>query len=213
VYDTWQGDYDRQLLQQCDYQSPARMARLLTTLRVSMRLHWPDLDRPWVDLGAGTGLAGHALRELAIDLPLIAVDLSAAMLSHIDHDPYVACAALDVLDAPALRDLLPGDLPAQGAIAIGVTEHIVDLSRLFAACAALLPGGAPLVFSYCPLSADSPHDSQVFESFVGLHAHSRRHVSRTLAEQGFVVFSEQDGPGYQTAGNPVRHCLVAAQRR
>lgn len=206
LYDAWQGDYDRQLLQQCAYQSPARAAQLLRTLCVSMRFHWPP-DQPWVDLGAGTGLAGRALWDAGLDLPLIAVDLSPAMLTRIDHDPYVACAALDVLDVGALRSL-----PAGGAVALGVTEHIVDLSHLFAACAAMLPTGAPLIFSYCPLSEDRPHDSEVFESFAGLHAHSRDHVSCTLAEQGFVTLSEHDGLGYQTAGLQVTHRLVVARR-
>jgi predicted TPR repeat methyltransferase len=98
-------------------------------------------------------------------------------------------------------------------LALGLTEHIVDLSQLFVACAALLPEGTPLVFSYCPLSETRHDDSEVFESFSGLRAHSRRHVSRTLAEQGFELLSEHDGPGYHTGGNPVRHRLVAAQRR
>jgi predicted TPR repeat methyltransferase len=201
LYESWP-HYDRQLLQQCDYRSPVRLAQLLGELCVSMRFHGP-----WLDLGAGTGLAGRALHEAGVELPLIAVDVSSAMLTRVDHDPYIACATGDVLDATLLRSL-----PAQGALALGLTEHLVDLSPWFAACAEPLPPGALLVFSYCPLDANSPDDSAVFESFTNLHAHTPKHVTRVLTENSFVLLSEHEGPGYITAGHQVTHRLVVAQR-
>ncbi|HEX2881981.1 MAG TPA: hypothetical protein VHO25_20825 [Polyangiaceae bacterium] len=203
LYDEWPEDYDRQLLERCDYRSPARLARVLGDLCVSMRFHGP-----WLDLGAGTGLAGRALHDAGIALSLIAVDLSPAMLARIHHDPYIACAASDVLDAARLRSL-----PAHGALALGLTEHLVDLAPWFAACAALLPHGAPLVFSYCPLHDERTQGSDIFESFTNLHAHTPSHVARALAVNAFLPTSEHDGPGYTTAGQPVPHRLVVAHRQ
>jgi predicted TPR repeat methyltransferase len=203
LYQDWPADYDRQLLQQCEYRSPTRLAQLLSQLRVSMRFHGP-----WLDLGAGTGLAGRALHDAGIDVSLIAVDLSPEMLARIDHDPYIACAACDVLDAARLRSL-----PAHGALALGLTEHLVELSPLFASCAALLPQGTLLVFSYCPLPDERARESAIFESFTNLHAHTPSHVARALAASAFALLSQHDGPGYTSAGQPVPHRLVVAQRR
>ncbi len=203
LYENWDCNYDHQLLIDCAYRSPTRLAELVKVSCVSMRF-----DVPWLDLGAGTGLVGRALADAGLHLPLIAVDLSRAMLSQITAEPYVACAAIDVLDPTQLHAL-----PAAGALALGLTEHVVDLTGLFAACAAALPVGAPLLFSYCPLGEDDAREHSVFESFAGLIAHSRHHVTRTLTRTSFAVVSEHDGPGYTTARQDVAHRIVVAQRR
>lgn len=203
LYESWDGNYDHQLLIDCAYRSPTRLAELVKVSCVSMRF-----GAPWLDLGAGTGLVGQALADAGLHLPLIAVDLSRAMLSQITAAPYVACAAVDVLDRAQLRAL-----PAGGALALGLTEHVVDLTALFAACGAALPVGAPLLFSYCPLSDDTQREYSVFESFAGLIAHSRQHVTHALINTSFAVLSEHDGPGYTTAGCDVAHRIVVAERR
>lgn len=203
LYESWDGNYDQQLLIDCAYRSPTRLAELVKVCCVSMRF-----DAPLLDLGAGTGLVGRALADAGLHLPLIAVDLSRAMLSQITAEPYVACAAVDVLDPTHLRAL-----PAGGALALGLTEHVVDLTALFAACAAALSVGAPLLFSYCPLNDDSAQEHSVFESFAGLIAHSRHHVARALTHTSFAIVSEHDGPGYTTAGQDVAHRIVVAERR
>jgi predicted TPR repeat methyltransferase len=210
LYDDWNNDYDQQLLGQCEYRSPARLAQLLTELAVTMRFDW--MDRPWLDLGAGTGLVGRALFAAGQQIPLIAVDTSRAMLSRIDHEPYVACAELDVLAGPTLAGPALAALGTHGAIALGLTEHVLDLRSLFAACAHALDPGSPLVFSYCPLPDTSDLPWQVFESFSTLVAHQPLHVSSALTANGFTQIAMREGPGYRTAGLDVAHHLVVARR-
>lgn len=203
LYQSCPLDYDRQLLEECHYASPIRAAQLLTKQLVSTRF-----DAPWLDLGAGTGLLGRALIDAGLPLPLIAVDISRSMLARIEREPYVACAVLDALDETALAGL-----PAQGAIALGLSEHVLDLNLLFKACAATLPQAAPLIFSYCPLPEDTASDHEIFESFSGLIAHHSGHVAQALEANHFAWLDQQDGPGYSSGGQNVVHRIVIAARR
>jgi len=201
LYDSWTGSYDRHSLGDCQYQSPDRIAQVLSKLGGALR------NPPWLDLGAGTGLVGKALHNSGLSAQLIAVDSSQTMLSHIDHEPYVACAVCSALDCEGLASLR-----ANGAIAVGLSEHIVDLNPLFAACRHALPSGALLIFSYCPLQDEAEPIAMVFESFAGLIAHNPNHVSRALEAYGFAPLIEHDGPGYVTASVQVMHRIVIARR-
>jgi SAM-dependent methyltransferase len=69
-YAAWAEDYDQDFASEMDYILPERVAE--TFLDVGGK-------GPVLDVGAGTGLAGHALAKLGIH-PIDAMDLSLAML-------------------------------------------------------------------------------------------------------------------------------------
>jgi SAM-dependent methyltransferase len=72
LYDGWAADYDQDLAA-FGYTYPALIAGLVAR-------HVHELDRPILDVGAGTGILGAMLHALGYD-SLIAIDLSDGMLA------------------------------------------------------------------------------------------------------------------------------------
>lgn len=71
LYGDWADSYDHSFAQAMDYQLPTHVARTFAEL---------GGDGPVLDVGAGTGLLGEALRPLC-DLDIDALDLSGEMLA------------------------------------------------------------------------------------------------------------------------------------
>ena len=70
LYAAWAEDYDQEFASEMDYILPGRVAQIF--LDVAGK-------GPVLDVGAGTGLVGHALAKLGLQ-PIDAMDLSRAML-------------------------------------------------------------------------------------------------------------------------------------
>ncbi|MFN3952976.1 MAG: class I SAM-dependent DNA methyltransferase [Pararhodobacter sp.] len=72
LYADWAHSYDDEFAAGMDYQLPAHTAAALRGMTLP--------EGPILDVGAGTGLLGVALRALGVQAPIDAVDLSPAML-------------------------------------------------------------------------------------------------------------------------------------
>jgi predicted TPR repeat methyltransferase len=70
LYEKWAATYDTNFAQQMDYQLPFAVAEIFVQL---------GGKGPVLDIGAGTGLAGHALKTLGVG-PVDGTDLSPQML-------------------------------------------------------------------------------------------------------------------------------------
>jgi SAM-dependent methyltransferase len=71
LYASWAEDYDQDFASEMDYILPGRVAQIFLDV---------GGKGPVLDVGAGTGLVGHALSKLGVQ-PIDAMDLSRAMLN------------------------------------------------------------------------------------------------------------------------------------
>jgi SAM-dependent methyltransferase len=169
--------YERHLLDECRYRAHERVAGAVASLaRAGSR---------WLDVGAGTGLVGSALETIGVDVSLVALDISSAMLDRIECSLYVDRARGDC------RQPLPWpDETFDGAFACGLLEHIDDPAPIFRELARLLERGAPLVFTFPPSDAPATQGD-------GLVAHDESHLRRELEATGFVWLEQRDWPAYR----------------
>ena len=135
--------YERHLVDECHYRTPEVIALAYREFVA------PAADataaRPFLDLGAGTGLVGKALAKLSLALDLVALDLSEAMLEQIDSPLYSARIVADCL-AP-----LPfPDRHFAGAFAAGLFEHIAQPLTVLRQVARVLSPGALFFFTFPP---------------------------------------------------------------
>lgn len=197
MYDHLAPDYDRHLLHDCRYQTPRSAAAFLAERA-------PKVRGLWLDLGAGTGLVGRELEPTPLELALVAMDLSRAMLEQVTAPSYVACCLADIQAG------VPFDHAVfDGAFAIGFFDHILDPSWALAELARTTRPGAHLLLSY----SESPGlDVEVFDEESGLVRHAPALFERCLAQAGWMLQAQLALSGYESYREKVAQRIVLAVR-
>lgn len=113
IYGGLADDYDRHLLQDCDYNAPDVVAQ-----QVEEHTSGPVQV---LDAGAGTGLVGHALVRAGVEANLVGVDLVDSMLDQNNCDAY---SHRIVADAARQMPIRHGVFDV--AVAAGLLEHVLD---------------------------------------------------------------------------------------
>jgi len=160
-----------------------------------------------LDLGCGTGLAGAALRHLAVEI--VGVDLSENMLAlaharGVYDDLYVG-EAVQFLEE---EDGEPFDL----ITATDVLPYLGDVAPLLAAAAAVTAPGGWLAFSTESLAGE---ESGGRDWKVGPHqryAHRLDYLGRELARAGFETLEAREIVVRREQGMPIGGHLVLARR-
>ncbi len=195
TYDELASEYDHHLETECGYRSPDEVAEVVVGLGGSGR---------WLDLGAGTGLIGHALHRRGQELELVALDLSASMLERARCPLYVEHHRVDVLRR------IPGRERFDGAVASGLMEYVVNVPALLHRVASRIRVGGWFVFTFCP---STTNEVEAFDPEIDLHAHDVGLVERCAREAGF---EPEVGPAFEAYVNGeqgwVRHRVVVARR-
>lgn len=198
LYDDLAADYDRHLVEACQYQTPTVVARALRELAADGAL--------WLELGAGTGLVGQAVAAEGLALRLVASDLNPRMLGRATAAPYVGRVRVSAL----------ADLPFRaggfdGALAAGLLEHVINPARLLAAAAPVLGPAGLFLFTYCPNRSGR---IDLFDDQGAFVTHDEGVVGRCLETCGFEAVDQIDYPGYRDGrGGWITHRLVVAERR
>lgn len=141
LYDDWAESYETEVAEN-GYATPGRCAAALAA-------HIPDLSRPILDFGCGTGLSGLALKLAGFET-IDGVDLSADMLAQaktkgiyralgqieagtdLPHRPgsYAAITAIGVIGAGAapisVFDTLMAGLAAGGFLVLSFNDHALE---------------------------------------------------------------------------------------
>lgn len=141
LYDAWAGSYDTEVGEH-GYQTPARLAK-------AMAPYCPDLSRPMLDYGCGTGLSGSALTAAGFTM-IDGADPSCGMLSEAEKTGYFrklieldlaeplpfetgqyhAISAIGVISTGAgpasLMDVLMGLLPSGGLLGFSLNDHALE---------------------------------------------------------------------------------------
>jgi SAM-dependent methyltransferase len=190
--------YERHMLGECRYRTPQVVAGVLADLIGSTSPDPLACAPLWLDVGAGTGLVGRALRSRSICFALVAVDISPAMLEQIDCPSYVARHCADVT----------GGLPFAGAafdgvVAVGLLEHLIDPEPLFEETARVLKPGGAFLFTFPPSGAEfesiEPRlcaQSEPRHLEEGLISHDPVTTHASLARFGLSVVREIAFPAY-----------------
>ncbi len=187
LYATEAEAYDRHLLIDCEYRTPAVLADALAPTLAKLAA----LGRgAWLDLGAGTGLLGRALAARGLVVPWVGLDLAPEMLARADAALYPLRCAVDVSTAIPVRDCC-----CSAVVAAGLLEHLADPVRLVReAYRVLVPGGA-LALSFSPSAAGCTEE---FEPFSRLLAHAEDQLCHDVESAGFAMASRLDFDGYRT---------------
>ncbi|MDX2051319.1 MAG: class I SAM-dependent methyltransferase [Polyangiaceae bacterium] len=197
LYDDLAARYDHHLLVECVYNTPKIAAEFLAE-------QLPGAHGLWLDIGAGTGLVGHELKRAGLPLSLVALDISRAMLSQISSPNYVACCEGSA-DEEAGFDANAFD----GAVAIGVFDHISDPTRTLSAIRNTLRPAAFWLLSFC----QSPHtEVELVDEQVHIYRHPAPWFRHCCKQAGFAVRSERLVDGYESYGETVQHRLLLLQR-
>ncbi len=135
LYRDWAETYDETMLQGLGYRSPATVARLLGE-------HLSDRQASVLDLGCGTGLAGHKLAELGFTT-IDGLDLSPDMMQvAARRNVYRQFIAAD------LNERLPmPDSTYEGASCSGTFTHGHVDARCLDEVFRVLKFGAPFAFT------------------------------------------------------------------
>jgi len=196
TYDELAPDYDRHLRDECDYRSPEHVAAELARLGASGR---------WLDLGAGTGLVGEALVDRGVDLCLVAIDVSAAMLAKIVCPLYAERYHADVL-----RHLPVERHSCDGVVAAGLMEYIIDPARFVRQVARVVASGGWFVFTFCPNNSGCV---EPFDEETDLHCHDGELVERCLEDAGFRIDGREEFPAYVNGDQGwIDHRMLIARR-
>jgi SAM-dependent methyltransferase len=162
-------------------------------------------DRPRIiDLGAGTGTAALALARLVPDAEVVAVDVSAPMLEHLDR--AAAQAGLGDRVATVQADLdqsWPATGPADLVWAANSLHHVADPGQVLAQVfAALRPGGVLAISEmgsfprFLPDEAGAALEERGHAAMAGVRAEAGMHMDEDwgarLAQAGFTVEARRD---------------------
>ncbi len=189
--------YERHLVEECHYRTHEIMARELAALVSPVGL--------FVDVGAGSGLVGKALVARGLELDLVAIDISPAMLDLIDAPAYVAKHVADGSAMPL------GDASFDGALAAGLLEHIVDPSALFREVARVVKPRGIFLFSFAP---NQDGQTQLFDAEQGLVSHDAQRIEESLAAAGMRTDNDIDYAAYVNGSQgPALQRLVIAHRQ
>ncbi|MBB3222968.1 tetratricopeptide repeat protein [Pseudoduganella umbonata] len=193
LFDSYAPRFDRHLVDELRYRTPALLAGLLrrhlprvmenTTAENAAAEHTAaDLDV--LDLGCGTGLCGPLLRPVARHLA--GVDLSRAMLAR--------AGALDVYDELACADIvafLRDDGRRWDVLAAAdVLVYVGDLDALFAAARRALRAGGVFAFSVEMLEDGAAQGSDSAGYALrrsGRYAHAAPYLQQQATRHGFAL--------------------------
>jgi SAM-dependent methyltransferase len=185
--------YERQLVDECRYRTPAVVADALAGIGASGL---------WLDLGAGTGLVGKATLEKGLDVALVAVDVSRAMLDLIRSESYVERHCAD-----AALELPFDDATFDGVVAAGLFEHVADPAPVFRNAARVVKPGGAFALTFPPNAAGR---TQLLDADDGLVSHDLHAVRALLASFGLTTTHEATFPAYDlgSRGWVTHHLLV-----
>lgn len=192
-FDTMAETFDAQQIGEMEYEGHVMLCNALRAGLTPGRTDYVALD-----LGAGTGLCGPLLRDVA--LHLTAVDFSPEMLEQARK--LMTVANKPVYDAVLPREVLEfiADGPSESydiIMAAALVGYIGDLETLFEHCARILkPGG---LFG---LTADYLESgSIIFDAELGRFRHSQAYATDLAARFGLEEFRCRQGKVYpESAG-------------
>ena len=195
LFDWYAQRFDKHLLEQLQYQTPALLCKQVLDLAPG---HGLDV----VDLGCGTGLCGPHVRASA--KRLTGVDLSPNMLA--------VAAERGVYDDLICSDLT-GFLADKSdcfdlALASDVFIYVGALESVFAACQRALRHGGLFAFS-CEVS----EERELVLRPTRRYAHSVAYVQRLAAQFGFDVLRLEASVIRQEGGEALRGYLAVLQAR
>ena len=169
LFDQYAGHFDRHLLQDLHYRTPALLVELVKPLAPAGAL---DI----VDLGCGTGLCGPLLKPMS--RTLIGVDISPNMLEQASQkNTYDNLVCAEITDF-----LVQGRDCYDVVLAADVFVYIGDLAGIFAAARQALRAGGIFGFSV----EASGHEDVVLQASRRF-AHSAGYLQRMAQEYGFAV--------------------------
>ena len=129
--------YEHKLTDLLTYTAPARVAEIFEELFPPFR------GQRILELGAGTGMLGAALAARPDHWDLTGLDVSQPMLDQVRAGGYSNLVCHDVCS-----ELPFPEGHFQGAVAIGLSEHILDIGQWFRGVSRVLSPGTPWVFTY-----------------------------------------------------------------
>lgn len=192
IYDGLADDYDRHLLQDCDYNAPAVVAHQVDE-HTAGPIHV-------LDAGAGTGLVGRALVHAGVEADLVGIDLVDSMLDQNNCDAYSHCI---VADAARQMPIRPGAFDV--AVAAGLMEHVVDpVVFLEDFLRTVRPEGVA-VFTYIPNQRGA---TGVFNRNSGLLSHDPHQIAEAVNRISGDVIDRTRFNAYRNGENWVENEVV-----
>ncbi|MFK3737052.1 tetratricopeptide repeat protein [Massilia sp. TN1-12] len=195
LFDGYAGRFERHLVGQLGYRTPALLAALLSRHGVA-----PAPGAAWhvADLGCGTGLCAPFLRPLAARLT--GVDLSPKMLER-----AAQTGSYDALACAEIGDWLAGqEHDCDLLVAADVLVYIGALDTLFARAHAALGPGGRFAFSCEALEGADGYAITASNRF----AHALAYVQRCAAQAGFVLVEAERAVLRREHGEDVQGWVV-----
>ena len=198
-FDKFAPVFDRRLVEDLEYRTPARMAQFLAPWlegREGLRV---------ADLGCGTGLAGISIRPKAASLA--GVDLSPKML-----DRARERGIYDELHCEEIAGWLEKREPASLdlALAVDVLVYVGNLEPVVRACAKALRPGGLFAFSVERLEPRGSEDYRLART--GRYAHADPYVRHLASSAGLEVAASEETDLRKDDGKPVRGTLYALRK-
>jgi predicted TPR repeat methyltransferase len=196
--------YDASMRDDLGYSAPERLARAVVRA-VGDRHRHRARDLAVLDLGCGTGLSGHRLRDFA--RRLVGIDLSPEMLSG-----AAARGVYDRLEAAEITAWLEraddaGEPPFDVIAACDSLIYFGDLRPVLVPAARRLAPGGLVAFT---VERGEAFPFRLTDS--GRYAHHRDHVVAATADAGLAVVEIEENVLRHEYGEPVVG-LVAVLRR
>lgn len=197
LYARFASFYDASMRDDLGYDAPERLARAIAR---AMGGNGPSRSLAVLDLGCGTGLSGHRLRDFAGRL--VGIDLSPEMLAQAR-----ARGVYDRLEAAEITVWLEreatGEPPFDGIAACDSLIYFGDLRAVLVPAARRLEPGGWLAFT---VERGEVSPFQLTDS--GRYAHHRNHVVEAASEAGLAVVEIEESVLRHEYGEPVVGLVV-----
>jgi predicted TPR repeat methyltransferase len=200
LFDDFADRFDHELVDHLRYDTPRVLAEALRAA-----LPRPGVRLRLVDLGCGTGLAGAALAELALDL--VGVDLLPRMLEHARARGIYSQLACD--DLVAFLSQCPAGR-FDGAVAADVFNYVGRLDDALAQLGRVLDDAGLLAFSL--ETHEHPGNDQAVLTPSGRFAHRVDAVLRAAAVYGFSVMRQSRVVLRMDRGLPVAGAILVLRK-